>query len=239
MSLSISILFHEIFYRPLLNFLVILQNTIPGHDFGLAIIVLTVLIRLLLWPLASQSIRSQKVMQEIQPELNALKEKYKNNKEQQAREMMELYKKKNINPASGCLPLVIQMPILIALYYALWAGLKSSLGDSLYSFVHLSAGINFVFLGIIDLSKPNIVLAVLTGILQYYQTRMLMAGKKNNSNANAGAGDFSKMMNTQMLYVMPVIMAFFAASLPAGLALYLITTTAFSVAQQYFVIKKN
>lgn len=235
--MSISFIFHEVFYRPILNFLVVLQNIIPGNDFGFAIIVLTVLIRLLLWPLASQSIKSQKVMQEIQPEMNAIKEKYKGNKEQEARAMMELYKTKKINPMSGCLPLLIQLPILIALYYSLWDGLKSSIGNSLYSFVHLNDGINFVFLGILDLSKPNYALAVITGILQYYQSKMLMA--KKSANPEKDDNDFSKIMSTQMLYLMPVVMVFFAASLPSGLALYLITTTAFSIIQQYFVMRKK
>lgn len=238
--MSLTILFHEALYRPILNFLVILQNIIPGHDFGLSIIVLTVLIRLALWPLASQSIKSQKALQQLQPELNALKEKYKDDKVKQSQAMMDLYKTKKINPASGCLPVLIQLPILIALYYALWDGLKSSevIAKSLYSFVHLSDGINFIFLGVVNLGKKSVVLAVIAGLLQYWQTKMIMPPKAADKAGKTTADDFSSMMNTQMLYVMPIITVFVASSFPSGLALYWVTSTAFSIIQQYFVMKK-
>lgn len=209
-----------------------MQNIIPGHDFGLAIIILTVLIRLLLWPLASQSIRSQKAMQEIQPELNALKEKYKNNRAEQAKAMMELYKTKKINPASGCLPILIQLPVLIALYWAFLNGLKSPIGHLLYPFVNFSNHINPMFLGLINLSQKSAGLAILAGALQYWQTKMLMTKKRA-----AEPSDFSSMMNKQMLYMMPVLTVFIAYSLPSALALYWVASTAFTIVQQYFIAK--
>lgn len=225
--MSLTSIFNLIFYEPILKSLTFIQDIIPGHDFGWAIIILTILIRILLWPLASQSIRSQKAMQELQPELNALKEKYKDQKEKQAQAMMELYKNKKINPVSGCLPLLIQFPILIALYYALQSGLSAS--DSA----------NNIFLGL-DLTKKNLILAVLVGALQYYQVKMMMASKPKPVQTEKADSmeDFSQIMNKQMLYVMPLILAFTAYSLPAGIALYLVVTTAFSVVQQYFTMKK-
>lgn len=237
---TLSLLFNEVLYRPILNSLVILQNIIPGHDFGLAIIILTVLIRILLWPLASQSIRSQKALQEIQPELNTLKEKYKNNRAEQARAMMELYKVKKINPASGCLPILIQLPVLIALYWAFLNGLKSPIGHLLYPFVSFSNHINPMFLGLIDLSQKSAGLAVLAGALQYWQTKMLMV-KKGAAEPPSGkktkepTENFSSMMNKQMLYMMPVLTVFIAYSLPSALALYWAASTAFTIVQQYFV----
>lgn len=225
--MSLTSIFNSVFYEPILKALTIIQDVVPGHDFGWAIIILTVLIRVLLWPLAAQSIRSQKAMQELQPELNALKEKYKDQKEKQAQAMMELYKNKNINPISGCLPLLIQFPILIALYYALRDGLS------------VSATSNNMFLGVLDLTQKNIGLAVLVGVLQYYQVKMMMAAKPVEQPAKANSEeDFSQIMNKQMLYVMPLILGFTAFSLPAGIALYLVITTAFSVVQQYFTMKK-
>ncbi len=226
--MSITSLFHTLFTEPILKVLTIIQDVVPSHDFGWAVIILTILIRLLLWPLASKSIKSQKALQEIQPEMNAIKEKYKDQKEKQAQAMMELYKNKKINPVSGCLPILIQFPILIALYYALMEGLK--LGDG---------STNFIFLGVLDLTQKSLVLAILTGVLQYYQTKMMMAGKSKVVQV-AGAvlkEDFSQIMNKQMLYMMPLILAFTAFSLPAGIALYLVITTAFSVVQQYFTMK--
>ncbi len=228
--MSITSLFNSLFYEPILKALTIIQNVIPGHDFGWAIIVLTILIRVLLWPLASQSIRSQKALQELQPEMNAIKEKYKDNKEKQAKAMMELYKNKKINPVSGCLPVLIQLPILFALFYALQAGLNIHNGEA-----------NYVFLGFLDLTQKSVALGVLTGILQYFQTKMIMFNrpKETNKNEEGSSEDFSQIMNKQMLYVMPLVLAFMGASLPAGLTLYLVTTTAFSIVQQYFTMKKT
>lgn len=227
--MSISSIFDFLFYEPILRALSFIQDIIPGHDFGWAVIVLTILIRILLWPLAAKSIRSQKALQELQPEMNAIKEKYKNQKEKQAQAMMELYKNKKINPVSGCLPILIQFPILIALYYALSEGLKMGGGN-----------INFMFLGILDLTQKSLVLAILTGILQYFQTKMIMATKSNAVQVKKmdSQEDFSQIMNKQMLYVMPFILAFTAFSLPAGIALYLVITTAFSVVQQYYTMGK-
>jgi YidC/Oxa1 family membrane protein insertase len=232
--MSLSSIFDSVFYGPILKALSIIQDAIPGHDFGWAVIILTLLIRFLLWPLASQSIRSQKALQELQPEMNAIKEKYKDNKVKQAQAMMELYKNKKINPVSGCLPILIQFPILIALYYALKDNLALHDGSA-----------NFMFLGILDLTKNHVIaLAVLVAIMQYYQTKMLMATKVkvnekvNSDKKNDSSEDFSQVMNKQMLYMMPLVLGFTAYSLPAGIALYLVITTAFSVVQQYITMKK-
>lgn len=222
-------LFNTVFYEPILKALTFIQNVIPGHDFGWAVIILTLIIRFLLWPLAAQSIRSQKALQELQPEMNAIKVKYKNEKDKQAQAMMELYKTRKINPVSGCLPVLIQFPILIALYYALSEGLALHDGTA-----------NFMFLGILDLTKKSLILAILVGVLQFYQTKMIMATKPKaqESAASDSKEDFSQIMNSQMLYVMPLVLAFTAFSLPAGIALYLVITTAFSVVQQHFTMKK-
>lgn len=223
-------IFNTVFYGPILKALTIIQSVIPGHDFGWSVIILTLLIRFLLWPLASQSIRSQKALQELQPEMNAIKEKYKDEKEKQAQAMMELYKTKKINPISGCLPVLIQFPILIALYYALREGLALHDGNA-----------NYMFLGILDLTHNHIIpLAVLVAVLQYIQTKMIMVIKPKPVQlaTNDSKDDFSQIMNSQMLYIMPVVLGFTAYSLPAGIALYLVITTAFSVVQQYFTMKK-
>lgn len=227
--MSLTSLFHLLFSEPISKALLVIQNAIPGHDFGWAVIILTILIRLLLWPLASKSIKSQKALQGLQPEINSIKEKYKDQKEKQAQAMMELYKRKNINPVAGCLPVLIQFPILIALYYALMSGLALRDGST-----------NFMFLGILDLTQKSIVLAILVGILQYYQTKMIIVtnAKTVQTNKTNSTEDFSQIMNKQMLYLMPLILAFTAFSLPAGIALYLVITTAFSVVQQYFTTGK-
>ncbi|MBI4919807.1 membrane protein insertase YidC [Candidatus Azambacteria bacterium] len=230
-----SYLFNEIFYRPLLNGLIFLYNIIPGHDFGVAIIILTAIIRLILWPMTNKSLKNQKILAKIQPKAAEIKNKFKNNKEAQAKALMALYSENKINPLSGFLPIIIQIPILLALWQVFLHSLNSDLG-SLYSFVSAPGKIQTVFLGIIDLSHKNMVLAILSGVLQYIQTKMIMpvpVKSGGNNRGPAGAPDFGSMMSKQMLYFMPVLSVIIFWSLPAALPLYWIVTTLFAILQQY------
>src|SRR4051812_9493570 len=118
--------YQEIIYRPILNLLVYLYNVLPGHDIGAVIILVTIVIRFILAPFMHKSLKSQKAMNALQPKMNEVREKHKDNKEAQAKAMMELYKDNKINPLSSCLPLVIQLPILIALYQVLAHALKGN-----------------------------------------------------------------------------------------------------------------
>ena len=122
MDLLISI-FNTFLYRPLFNVLILFYQYVPGHDFGLAVIILTILIKLIFYPLGIKAIKSQKELSGLQPKIKEIQEKYKDNKEQQTKEVMALYKKERINPFSGCLPLLIQLPVLLALYRVFWRGL--------------------------------------------------------------------------------------------------------------------
>jgi YidC/Oxa1 family membrane protein insertase len=230
----LSLLFNEVIYRPLFNGLIFLYNVLPGHDFGIAIIVLTVVIRIILYPLNQKAIKSQKEMQLIQPKVKEVQQKYKNNKEEQGKALMDLYKEHKINPASGCLPILVQLPILWGLFSVLRAGLKPESLVNLYSFIAHPVVINNIFLGILDLSQKSIVLAILAGIAQFIQSKMLMP----KTNASQGS-DFSSVMNKQMVYFFPIFTVFIAASLPAGLGLYWVATTVFGIGQQYFVLKKK
>jgi len=250
-------LFNVALYKPLFNALVLLYEFLPGKDFGIAIIVLTVLIRIILYPLGSQAIKSQKVLQELQPKIKEIQEKYKNEKEKLTKATLELYQKEKINPLSGCLPLLIQLPIIIALYRVFWKGFQvEQLSSSLYSFVpHISA-IDPYFVGIIDLSKtcttkivengsqsltlvwPSIILVLLTGIVQFFQTKMT-SPKALKGSSVSGPSDFSQIMQKQMLYFFPVFTVFILWNLPAAIALYWLTTTVFAVLQQYLIFKKT
>ena len=151
----ISYLFNEIFYRPLFNGLVFLYNIVPGHDMGVSIIILTILIRLILWPLTNKSIRNQKVLTKIQPQIEEIKKKFKDNKEAQARALMGLYSENKINPLSGFLPLIIQIPIIFALWRVFLNSLNLNL-NSLYSFIPAPTHVQSIFLGLVDLSKKSI-----------------------------------------------------------------------------------
>jgi YidC/Oxa1 family membrane protein insertase len=226
--------FNLFLYNPLLNILLLLYRYLPGHDFGIAVIVLTILIRIILYPLGNQAIRSQKVLQELQPKLQEIQGKYKNDRENQAKATMELYKKEKINPFSGCLPLIIQLPILIALYRVFWRGLQPGVQTSLYSFVPYAGQINPMFLGIINLSQPSPLLAVFAGITQFIQSKMVSPQVKSSQGKNS---DFSGMMQKQMLYFFPVFTILILWRFPAALAIYWIVTTLFSIFQQYLIFK--
>jgi YidC/Oxa1 family membrane protein insertase len=227
----LTIAFNEVLYKPLLNGLVLLYNYIPGHDFGIAVIVLTLLIKFLFYPLGIKALNSQKAMTELQPKIKEIQNKYKDDKEQQTKEIMALYKEANMNPFSGCFPILIQLPVLIALYRVFWNGLKPGL-DSLYSFVVVSGDISSSFLGLVDLSTPNTIMAFIAGILQFIQVKMSMGKVKSGS-------DFSSQVQKQMLYFMPAFMVIILFGLPSALALYFMTSTLFTIGQQYVILRKK
>lgn len=231
-------LFNTILFQPLFNLLVFLYNIVPGHDIGLAIIALTILIKLLLYPLSQQSLKSQKAMQELQPKIDALKKQHKGDKEKLARATMELYKQEKVNPLSSCLPLLIQLPFLIAVYQVFRSGLNSSSLNLLYPFVQNPGSINVISAGFLNLSQPNIIMALLTGAAQYWQAKMLTTARPPKNMPGAKDEDMLAMMNKQMLYMMPVMTAIIGMSLPSGLTLYWLITTILTVAQQKFIFKK-
>jgi YidC/Oxa1 family membrane protein insertase len=227
--------FNKVLYEPLFNALIFLYNVIPGHDLGIAIIVLTVAIRFLLYPLSQKAIKSQKALVELQPQIKEIQKKYKE-KTDQAKATMDLYRKYKINPMSGCLPILIQLPILIALYRVFYTGLDPDRLNGLYGFVVRPEILNPMFLGIINLSERNIPLALLAGFLMFVQSKMMMS--KGSSLKVQGTKtdkvDFSSIMSHQMTYFMPLITVFIAWNLPAGLPLYWVVITLFGIIQQYF-----
>lgn len=224
-------IYDEIIYRPLLNLLVWGYNTLPGHDIGIVIILLTLLIRVILAPLLHKSLKHQERMTAIQPLMNEIREKFKDDKEKQAKALMDLYQEHQISPFSSCLPLLIQLPILIALYQVFNTALKGNL-DGLYTFVSRPEFLNPKFLGFIDLSHSNAVFAIVSGLLQFWQSKMMMA-----SNANQSGSDdpTTKALMFQTTYLLPIISVFIAWNLPAGLPLYWIVTTLFGIGQQYYI----
>lgn len=229
--------FNLVVYQPLFNALILLYENIPGRDFGVAVIALTILIKLVLYPLGVKGIRSQKALSSLQPKMKEIKERFKDDKEQQSKAMMELYKKEKVNPLSGCLPLLVQLPILIGLFRVFWRGFGEEQLMFLYSFVPHPGVINTSFFGIMDLAVPSVFLAVLTGITQFVQTKMISPSKQKT--AKKGAPDFSQMMQKQMLYFFPVFTVFILWNLPAAIALYWITTTLFTILQQYLILRKH
>ncbi|MBZ9578151.1 membrane protein insertase YidC [Patescibacteria group bacterium] len=226
--------FNTILYQPLLNVLVLLYEYLPGHDFGVAVIVLTILIKLLFYPLGIKAIKSQKALSGLQPKVKEIQEKYKDNKGQQTREIMALYKKEKINPFSGCLPVLIQLPVLLALYRVFWHGLQPEQMVLLYNFVPLPGTIAPTFLGIVNLAQPNIIMAFLAGIFQFLQTKLSIPKIKSNKTSG-----FSGQMQKQMQYFMPAFMVLILFRLPSAIGLYWLTTTLFTIVQQYVIFRKK
>lgn len=250
-----AFLFHSVIYNPLYNLLVFIYNILPVHDFGVAIILVTIITKLILVPLSKKQIESQKKMAIIQPKVKEIQQKHKNDKEKQSKALMELYKTHKANPMSGCLPLIFQLVFLIALYRVFFnisnAGLTVDQA-SLYSFVANPGQINQYFLGIVDLSKavnlshltfsdaPHLILVALAAAAQYFQTKMLMA-KQALSQKPKGKedADFAQIMSKQMLFLGPLLTLFIGIKFPAGLALYWLVSTGFMIAQQYLIEKKE
>ena len=241
-----SNIFSMIVYEPIYNLLIFIYNWLPVQDFGIAIIITTVILKLFLIPLSKKQIESQKKLQEIQPKIKEIQQKYKNDKENQSKELMEFYKKNKTNPFSGCLPLVVQIIFLFAIYRILFnisnAGLMVQDGV-LYSFVAKPEHINQFFLGFIDMAKPNIFFAVLAAAAQFVQTKMLMKTQKKDEKEKkekpAGEPDFSQIMNKQMLYLGPALTLFIGMKFAAGLSLYWLVSTLFMIFQQMYLTKKK
>lgn len=231
--LAIKSFLKLILYQPLFNALILLVWLTPGHNIAWAIIVLTLLIRIILLPSSLKQVRQQKRMRDLGPEIAALQEKYKGDKQKQAKELMDFYKRNDINPLGSCLPLLIQLPILIILYYVFRAGLDSSRFDLLYSFTPRPDFIKTVFLGI-NLSQPEkFVLPIIAGISQFWQTKQIMpitAPKKGE--------EMQAMVSKQMLYLMPIFTILIAGRLPAALPLYWVITNAFTIVQQWWVFRQ-
>lgn len=227
-------LFQTIFYQPILNLLVFLYNSV--QDLGLAILLLTIIIKLLLWPLSRKSIRSQKALQELQPKIDELKAQFKDKKQEMGVALMDLYKKNSVNPFSSCLPLLIQLPFFIAVYQVFRDGLNQKL-ELVYPFITKPEVINSIFLGFIDLSKPNTYLAILAGAAQFWQAKMMMAKNIKKSGTDSKEESMTAIMNKQMLYFMPALTIFIGITLPGGLTMYWLILTLLTVLQQFLTTR--
>lgn len=230
-----SIFFNEIIYRPLLNIAIAIYNALPGNDFGIAIIVMTVLVRLALMPLSLKALRSQQALNKINPKLNEIKEKFKGDKAAQSEAIMKLYKEEGVNPLAGCLPLLIQLPLLFALYKVFAVGLSETSLGLLYGFISRPDTVSHLFVGIVDITQRSIPLTVLAGVLQFIQGWQ----QKNSVKSTPGVAKEVAALNSQMLYFLPVFIIIIGWKMPAGLIIYWVTTTAFSIFEQLYIKSKK
>jgi len=238
--------FRTIVTTPLFNLLVFFVDKIPGNILGWAIVAMTLIVRIILVAPNQKAMKSQRKLQKLQPEIASLKKKHKDNQQAVAMATMALYKKHKINPMSSCLPIFLQMPFLLGIYFVVRDGITPHFAQKLYNFqsgFDLSVVDNYFF-GL-DLSVPDIfVLPVIVGVAQFFAMKLAMIHtKKKTDNKPAKKGnkkgpdmaDQMQQMQKMMLYVFPFMIAFFTATFPAGVGIYWLTSTVFGIAQQRFV----
>lgn len=238
-----SFLYNGVIFNPLYNTLISIFTFFPWADAGIAVILLTILVRLILFPLSKKAVVTQVRMQEINPGIQAINEKYKDNAEEKARQTLALYKEKGVNPFSGVLVLLIQLPIIFALYRIfLHAGFPNVDTTLLYSFIHSPAHINTTFLGLIDITQKSAVLALLAAISTYFQlhiaTRRQDSSKKDGSKQTGFSADLAQSMQNQMKYFFPIIVFFISYKISGVIALYWLTSNLFTIGQEIVVRRK-
>lgn len=245
-------LYHAVLYQPLLNALIFLYHYL-GKDMGLAIILLTVLIKgILFYPSISQ-LRSQRKLQESQGKLKELKEKYKNDKEGYSRAVLDFYKQNKVNPLSSCLPLLLQLIILIPLYRVFIGGIITDQSTGLLiakelaflyeplQNIYSTLSIHSISFGIVDVTKShNAILAVLAAAATFWQSRMLIVqGPPRVAGAGGKDEGQAASINKSMMYLTPLFTLYFAYQFPAGLALYWLASTIFQVGQQWYFLRRH
>ncbi len=224
----LSEIFKLIIRQPIFNLLMFFYVYVTGHDLGIAIILLTIVILLLLWPIQRKAMKAQVVLQQLQPKIKELEKMYKGDKQKQAEEMMKLYKTQEINPFSGILMMFLQWPIFFAMYRIFVDVFNTSNMGLLYGFIPRPEVVSTMFLGVIDLKLPSIPLAILAAILQIIQIRIMM------KRSGAAANKSQKIMN----YVFAGLIVYLLFIWPAALALYYSVFTVFSILQQIIIQKE-
>ncbi|MDE2001193.1 MAG: membrane protein insertase YidC [Patescibacteria group bacterium] len=223
-------MFQALFYTPFLNALIVLYNTVAFHDLGVAIILLTLVIRLIFLPLFYSGARNQSIIQKLQPEIKKIQNHHKDDKEKQAQAMMELYRTHNVNPFSGFLMLLIQLPVLIGIYRVFLGGITPEALTNLYSFVSAPAHLNATFLHLIDLQKPSILMVILAAAAQYYQGKLSLPKLEPGQELSS-----AEQIGRQMIFMGPVITVVILGTLPAAIGLYWLVTSVFTVIQQIYI----
>ena len=251
----ITDLFNTFFFQPIINLLVLIFKVLesvglPGA-LGFAIILLTIIIRLLVWPFMAVQLKSAKKMADLKPKLDELKTKHGSDRQALAAAQMSLYKEHGVNPAGGCLPTLIQFPVLIALYQTILAffegnGGLEKINSNLYSTVlHLSNIPSPIFFGLNLADKPSpgplLLVPIITAALTFLQSKMMTpspvkqypSDSPKEKKEKEGVGDSMSAVQSQMMYMMPVLIGFFAFQFPIGLALYWNVLTLVSIYQQH------
>lgn len=238
-----STIWHTFFFDPVYNALVFFIDILPNGDVGLAIIATVLLVKIILLPLSIKAVKTQKIMREIEPKLKEIKEQFKDDKQQQAQAMMEVYREAGMNPLASIFLIFLQIPFIIALYFSVYSGGGVALPEInlgiLYTFVAAPVEVTMNFLGHFDIAERSLLLALGAGVTQYIHVNLTMP-KLPPKEAGAAPDfkeDFMRNMQTQMKYVMPVLITFIAYSISAAIALYFLVSNVVTIAQEYFIRK--
>ncbi len=232
----ISAFFHAVFYNPIYNALVALVAFVPGSDAGVAIVLLTLAIRLFLLPFSLSAARTQRAIKTLEPRIKELKEKHKGNKEKEALETLELYKEAKINPFASFLTVFIQLPVLLALYFVFTHESFTAINTlRIYSFTPTPAQASLYFLGLVSVVDKNLALAFLAGVTQLWQARLALSGTLKPSGGTGMQADFQKVMSVQLTYVFPIIIGVISYTTSSAIALYFITTNLAGCLQEWYV----
>lgn len=231
----ISLLFNAAFYNPIYNALVALIALVPWGDVGVAVILLTIIIRLILLPFSISAARTQRAMKLLEPKIKELKEIHKDNKEREAIETLELYKAAEVNPFASILMALIQIPVLLALY---WVFLHESFtvvnAARIYAFTPIPHVVSLQFLGLSSVMGKSLILAVLAGLTQLLQAHMALSGTMKPSS-DAKKGDFQSIIGMQLKYVFPFLIAIISYTTSGAVALYFIATNLAGAVQELHV----
>lgn len=231
-------LFTVYLHNPIYNLLVYLVGVMPGGDVGLAVIAVTLIVRIIIMPLSFSAVRTQRAMKVIEPELNAVKEKYKDDKEKQAKETFALYKKYRVSPFASFATLLIQLPVLLALYWVFRGQALTVIDTSvLYSFVSAPAHLAPMLLGVFPMVGKSITLAVIAGITQFLQAYFAMPAPPKTAKGGMQE-DFGRAMALQARFVLPVVIALIAYEMSGAIALYFIVSNLVTLFQE-FLVRRN
>lgn len=234
-----STFWHTFFYDPIYNGLVFFINFSPNSDVGIAIILITIIVKLVIFPLSKKAVRTQMVMKRLEPTLKEMKEKYKNDRQQLGQKMMELYKENEVNPLSSFGVILIQLPLIFALYWSFYKGGLPEINlDIIYSFVQVPSFVNMNFLGLVDMLGKSWLLAAAAGITQYYQISLTLPSIPERKENASMKEDLARSFQLQMKYVMPLVVFVIAYYISAAVALYWLTSNIFAIGQE-FVIRKQ
>jgi YidC/Oxa1 family membrane protein insertase len=231
-------LFRDLVFVPIYNLLVFLIDSIPGGDLGIAVIAVTLVVKFILMPLSLAAARTQKAMRVIEPELKELRERLKDDREAQAKELMALYKRHGVNPFASILMLFIQIPIVLGLYLVCKdVALDPLYSDILYGFIPVPDVMSTAFLGLFPVAHSSIVLALIAGVTQYfYAHAAIPVPAKSENPTPTMQEEFARMMSLQARYMFPVLITLFSYA-SGALALYFASSNLFMVAQEFIARK--